>query len=201
MIGRLRGKIIEKNPPEILLEVQGVGYELQVPMTTCYQLTDIDSEITFYTHLSIREDAHQLYGFLSKQARSLFRTLLKVNGIGAKSALAILSSMTPQEFTQAIWDKNMQALVKLPGIGKKTAERLMIEMRDRLEDCGMEGAISMSLLDKSLNTGDKTCLHEAISALVALGYKPQDAQKMVESIAEPQMNSETLIRQALRALA
>jgi holliday junction DNA helicase RuvA len=201
MIGRLRGKIIEKHPPEILLEVQGVGYEIQVPMTTFYQLSDMEDEVTFYTHLSIREDAHQLYGFLSKQERSLFRTLLKVNGIGAKSALAILSSMTPQAFTQAILDKNIQALVKLPGIGKKTAERLMIEIHDKLAACMGEASMTMTLMDKSVHGGDKTFVHEAVSALVALGYRQQEAQKMVESIAKPEMNSEALIRQALRALA
>ena len=138
MIGLLRGRLLARQPPSLLLDVQGVGYEVDAPMTTFYELPDAGAEVTLYTHLAVREDAHTLYGFLKLSDRNLFRTLLRVNGVGARLALAILSGMETSRFIRCVQEGDTAALVRLPGIGKKTAERLVIELRDRLET-GQDG--------------------------------------------------------------
>lgn len=203
MIGRLRGIILEKQPPLVLLELQGVGYEVHMPMTCFYELPDIGQEAIVFTHFVVREDAQLLYGFNDKQERALFKELIKVNGVGPKLALAILSGMSAQQFVSAIEHEAIASLVKLPGIGKKTAERLVVEMKDRFK--GLNGDLFNQTSDITLpnvnsrvpSTADIEA--EAAAALIALGYKPQEASRMVSKIAKPGSDSETLIRDALRA--
>ena len=201
MIGRLNGIILEKNPPELLIEVQGVCYEVSSPMSTFYSLNAPNQKVILHTHLIVREDSHQLYGFINKTERRLFRTLLKVSGIGPKVALAILSSISPDEFVRSVMDNDSHALVKLPGIGKKTAERLIIEMRDRLKDWFDGISMSEIPMRADFTTSNTSAFNEAITALVALGYKQQEAQKSVQAIATADMASEEIIRQALRTIA
>ncbi|WP_148876835.1 Holliday junction branch migration protein RuvA [Serratia marcescens] len=202
MIGRLRGNILEKQPPLVLLEANGVGYEVHMPMTCFYELPELGQEAIVFTHFVVREDAQLLYGFNDKQERALFRELIKVNGVGPKLALAILSGMSAQQFVSAVEREEITALVKLPGVGKKTAERLVVEMKDRFK--GLNGDLFNSSSEISLpSAADKApeadAEAEAVSALVALGYKPQEASRMVSKIAKPGADCETLIRDALRA--
>ncbi len=207
MIGRLRGELLEKQPPEVLLEVAGLGYEIQLPMSSFYHLPEVGQEAIIYTHFVVREDAQLLYGFADKKERAMFRELIKVNGVGPKLALAILSGMSATQFVICIENDDVSTLVKLPGVGKKTAERLLVEMRDRLK--GWTGAdlftpaTSAAPLDSVVeNTFASAAAtsDEAISALVALGYKNQQAEKMVKQVNKGAMTSEALIREALRAL-
>lgn len=202
MIGRLRGNILEKQPPLVLLEANGVGYEVHMPMTCFYELPELGQEAIVFTHFVVREDAQLLYGFNDKQERALFRELIKVNGVGPKLALAILSGMSAQQFVSAVEREEITALVKLPGVGKKTAERTVVEMKDRFK--GLNGDLFNSSSEISLpSVADKApdvdAEAEAVSALVALGYKPQEASRMVSKIAKPGADCETLIRDALRA--
>jgi len=196
MIGQLRGKLIYKQPPLLLIDVQGVGYELEAPMTTFYNLPEIGKDIYLFTHLVIRDDAHLLFGFATEDERRLFRTLLKVNGVGAKMALAILSGIETNDFAQCIQDGDTARLIRLPGVGKKTAERLIIEMRDRLKDWEVsnKNKATQSNISKSA-----TAVEDAISALIGLGYKPQEASRLVHAVAMDDMDSELLIREALKA--
>ncbi|CVF36337.1 Holliday junction branch migration protein RuvA [Serratia marcescens] len=202
MIGRLRGNILEKQPPLVLLEANGVGYEVHMPMTCFYELPELGQEAIVFTHFVVREDAQLLYGFNDKQERALFRELIKVNGVGPKLALAILSGMSAQQFVSAVEREEITALVKLPGVGKKTAERLVVEMKDRFK--GLNGDLFNSSSEISLPSAadkapDVDAEAEAVSALVALGYKPQEASRMISKIAKPGADCETLIRDALRA--
>ncbi|CAI0734574.1 Holliday junction branch migration protein RuvA [Serratia ficaria] len=201
MIGRLRGNILEKQPPLVLLEANGVGYEVHMPMTCFYELPELGQEAIVFTHFVVREDAQLLYGFNDKQERALFRELIKVNGVGPKLALAILSGMSAQQFVSAVEREEITALVKLPGVGKKTAERLVVEMKDRFK--GLNGDLfnnsSEIALPAAANAAEVDAEAEAASALVALGYKPQEASRMVSKIAKPGADCETLIRDALRA--
>ena len=194
MIGFLRGILIKKQPPLLILDVKGVGYEIEAPMTTFYVLPKTGSEIEIYTHLVVRDDAHLLFGFATENERLLFRNLIKVNGVGAKMALTILSGIEANEFSQCIQNNNAERLTKLPGIGKKTAERLIIEMRDRIENIPKLATIQKNgNMDKRSNPAD-----EAISALISLGYKPAEASKYVLAITNDGMSSEELIREALK---
>ncbi|GAB7197693.1 MULTISPECIES: Holliday junction branch migration protein RuvA [Dickeya] len=203
MIGRLRGIVLEKQPPLVLIEASGVGYEVHMPMTCFYELPDLGQEAVIFTHFVVREDAQLLFGFNNKQERSLFRELIKVNGVGPKLALAILSGMSAQQFVSAVERQEINALVKLPGVGKKTAERLVVEMKDRFK--GLNGDLFNATSDIALPTatGNATPeadpLAEAEAALVALGYKPQEASRMVSKVSRPGADCETLIRDALRA--
>ena len=201
MIGRLKGTLAEKQPPHLILDVNGVGYELEVPMTTLYRLPAVGQGVTLHTHLVVREDAQLLYGFFEKRERELFRELIRLNGVGPKLALAILSGMSAQQFVNAVEREELAALVKLPGIGKKTAERLIVEMKDRFK--GLHGDLFTPAADLVLTSpagpSDDDAEQEAVAALVALGYKPQEASRMVSKIAKPDATSETLIREALRA--
>jgi Holliday junction DNA helicase RuvA len=194
VIGLLRGKILDKQPPRLLLEVQGVGYEVDAPMTTFYDLPDVGAEVTLYTHLAVREDAHTLYGFTTLTDRDLFRSLLKVNGVGARLALGILSGMDARTFIACVQGGDAAALVKLPGIGKKTAERLIIELRDRLA-----ALAPATVLPGTPVATVSSPVEEAVSALVGLGYKAQQASNMVRLIDTTDMSSEDIIRSALQS--
>lgn len=203
MIGRLKGILIEKQPPYLLLDVNGVGYELQAPMTTFYRLPSLGHEVVLHTHLSITENLHQLFGFAEQRDRSLFRTLVKVNGVGPKLAVAILSGMESDDIARCVRDNNIKALTRVPGIGQKTAERLVIELRDRLKNWDLPQGDMLAHGEIQAIASDNDIYAEAESALIALGYKPVDAAKMVASAAKqkPEARSEELIRIALRSLA
>lgn len=196
MIGFLRGKLSHKSPPQLVLDVQGVGYEIEAPMTTFYDLPALGEEVKLYTHLVVREDAHILFGFASETERMLFRILIKVNGVGPKLALTVLSGQSVDEFYRCVNDNDVKALVRLPGVGQKTAERLIIEMRGRLPELDAVSVSSnSSQAPAMLGNSPK---QEAVSALCALGYKPQDAAKMVQGIAGEDKSCEDIIRLALR---
>jgi len=202
VIGRLRGVILEKQPPLVLLETNGVGYEVHMPMTCFYELPDLGKEAIIFTQFIVREDAQLLFGFNEKQERALFRELIKVNGVGPKLALAILSGMSAQQFVSAVEKEEITALIKLPGVGKKTAERLVVEMKDRFK--GLNGDLfnnhtDISLPASSSPTKESDAEGEAVSALISLGYKPPEASRMISKIAKPGLDCETLIRDALRA--
>lgn len=196
MIGRLRGTLVWKRPPALLVDVNGVGYEVEAPMTTFYSLPEAGQPLTLHTHLVVREDAHLLFGFMNEAERTLFRTLLKVNGVGAKMALAILSGMSADTFARCVRDNDVASLVRLPGIGKKTAERLIIEMRDRFAAVSDQAASVGSTVTMPHNP-----LNDAVSALIALGYKPQEASRMVNGVEAEGLASEEIIRRALKAAA
>ena len=195
MIGLLRGIILQKQTPDLLLDVGGVGYELLASLTTFIDLPEVNNEVTLYTHLIVREDAHTLYAFSSANERALFRILLKVNGVGPKMALAIVSGMTSNEFAQRVHNNDVTGLTKLPGVGKKTAERLIIEMRDRLpkpsDQTEIEGMTSIPVIRNIEN--------EAVEALLALGYKPTQASQMVAKYSSGGLSVEELVRKALKA--
>ncbi len=199
MIGRLKGILLEKQPPRLLLDVNGVCYEIDAPMTTFYELPEAGSAVILHTHFVVREDAQLLYGFLRESDRGLFRTLIKISGVGPKLALAILSGMSADEFVGCVQGGDSTALTRVPGVGKKTAERLVVEMRDRVKD--WQG---VSLSPDTVTQAGKPAadaLKDAISALVALGYKPQEASRMVNAVESEGLASEAIIRQALRAAA
>ncbi len=199
MIGWLSGRLRSKHPPVLLLEVHGVGYEVEAPMTTFYDLPGIGEAVTLFTHQVVREDAQQLYGFAGETERNLFRQLIRVSGVGPKLALAILSGMDAQQFGRCVFDGDSTALVRLPGVGKKTAERLIIEMRDRLEKPDEAPRVSVgSATPGFAPAGDPRS--EAVSALVALGYKPAEATQRVRAVAQEGMLCEELIRSALQSL-
>lgn len=201
MIGRIHGKIIEKQPPQLLIDVQGVGYEIDAPMSTFYQLPNMGEAVTLHTHLVVREDAHLLFGFATLSERSLFRTLIKINGVGAKLALTILSGMNADEFIACVQDNDAAALVRLPGVGKKTAERLIIELRDKLKDRMVEASPAGSLANSDLLQPVSRPSGDAVSALIALGYKPQEASRMVRAIDTEGQTTEEIIRLSLQAAA
>ncbi|AZP41835.1 Holliday junction branch migration protein RuvA [Rahnella aquatilis] len=202
MIGRLRGIILEKQPPLVLLETNGVGYEVHMPMTCFYELPELGQEAIIFTQFIVREDAQLLYGFNDKQERALFRELIKVNGVGPKLALAILSGMSAQQFVSAVEKEEITALIKLPGVGKKTAERLVVEMKDRFK--GLNGDLFNNHTDITLPASaskakESDAEGEAVAALISLGYKPPEASRMISKVAKSGAESETLIREALRA--
>lgn len=205
MIGRLRGMVLEKQAPDVLLEVGGVGYEVQLPLTSFYQLPETGQEVVLYTHFVVREDAQLLYGFHSATERALFRQLIKANGVGPKLALTILSGLTADDFVRCVQLDDLSTLVKLPGIGKKTAERLLVEMRDRLKDWGMAPAdsafSSLQLKPVAVSlTASEQAEQDALGALVSLGYTQQQASKAVQQVKTDDMSSEMLIKAALRSM-
>ncbi|AZT84158.1 Holliday junction branch migration protein RuvA [Marinobacter sp. NP-4(2019)] len=204
MIGRIRGTLIEKSPGQALVECSGLGYEVDIPYTTFFHLPDAGTEVTLHTHFAVREDAQSLFGFASRLDRDLFRLLIKVNGVGPRLAVGILSGLDAQQFIRCVEARDANALVKLPGVGKKTAERLLIEMTDRIGQ--LEGQFTPM---SSGTTGDGAAIDEspmaahdprdeAEAALIALGYKPQEAAKAINKVGEKGMASEELIRLALR---
>ncbi len=192
MIGTLTGIITQKQPPQLLIEVQGVGYEVFATMNTFYHLPESNQVTTLFTHLVVREDAHTLYGFHTQQERSLFRALIKVNGVGPKLALGILSGIEVDHFVQSIQNKEAAFLVRIPGVGKKTAERLIIEMHDKLDDWAA-GNTHTQLAHTQTS-------HDAISALIALGYKQKEAEHAVKHIFKSEFSCEQLIREALKTM-
>lgn len=197
MIGWLNGTIVDKHQPgRLVLDVNGVGYDVETSLNTFFQLESHNKPIGLHIHTVVREDALLLYGFLDKQERALFRALIKVNGVGPKLAMAILSSISPDEFIQCIHQENAALLTKLPGIGKKTAERLVVEMRDSMKQFGEPASDSLHRKTVLIRNQD-----EAISALEALGYKPQEALKVVNKIDDGLKSCEQLIREALQLLS
>jgi len=202
MIGQLRGIILAKQPPQLLLDVNGIGYEIDAPMSTFYRLPEMGQEVTLVTHFIVREDAHHLYGFFSQEERLLFRTLLKVNGVGPRLALTILSSINPDEFVQCVAHNDTASLVRLPGVGKKTAERLIIEMRDKLAAWQQHSPVELNLLASHVTErgSRKQTVQDAVSALIALGYKPQEASRAVAKVDDGALSSEDIIRKALREM-
>lgn len=200
MIGRLHGVLLEKQPPQLLLDVNGVGYEVDAPMTTFYSLPALGEKVTLFIHFVVREDAQLLYGFARREERALFRNLIKVNGVGAKLALTILSGISSEELVQVLHDNDVARLVSLPGIGKKTAERLIVELRDRLKDLPESETGAMPAIPAGQAPGGSE-LGDAQSALVALGYKPQDAARMVRAVPADGLSSEEIIRAALQGVA
>ena len=198
MIGRLQGVLLRKEPPALMLDVGGVGYELEAPMTTFYELPAVGERVTLYTHLVVREDAHLLYGFVREAQRRLFRELLKVNGVGPRVALAVLSGLSDEEFSRCVAEEDIARLTKVPGIGRKTAERLVIEMRDKLpKDIPLPASTASAAGPAA--PGDP--VSEAVSALVALGYKPNEASRAVRSASTKGLSAEEIIRQALKGMA
>lgn len=204
MIGRIHGALVEKQPPEILVDVNGVGYEIQMPMTSFYQLPAVGEPVTVFTHFVVREDAQLLFGFADKMERGLFRELIKANGVGPKLGLTILSGMSASQFLSSVQHEDVSALVAMPGIGKKTAERLVVELKDRLAKFGKAQDVNLPSLPIDERAGNTVvpvndAREEAASALVSLGYKPAQASKMVSGIYQDGMDSEALIREALKA--
>tara|TARA_B100000686_G_C16731371_1_gene940896 strand:- start:608 stop:1210 length:603 start_codon:yes stop_codon:yes gene_type:complete len=200
VIGQIRGKLVEKNPPEILVDVGGITYELQVPMSTLFKLPDTGQELILHTHFVVREDAQLLYGFYDSKDKAMFRSLIRVNGVGPKMALAILSGMDVDEFVRTVRENNVAAMVNMPGIGKKTAERLIVEMRDRITqwEAAAEPTTSSSSAD------DKSITRDAETALIGLGYKPPQAARAISQVLKenPEIaDSEVLIRLSLRSMA
>lgn len=209
MIGRLKGELLEKHPPQLLIDVNGVGYEVEASMNTFYRLPELGKQVVLFTHFVVREDAQLLYGFADREERLLFRTLIKVNGVGPKLALTILSGISTNDFVRSVHDQDTAALVRLPGVGKKTAERLIVEMKDKLKDLQVKdfGEFQLSgggdpdLAEPMVPAADHRA--EAESALVALGYKPVQATKAIaaaEKALGAGASSEELIRQSLKSM-
>lgn len=199
MISQLKGILIEKQPPYIVLDVHGVGYEIAMPMTCFYDLPENGESLTILTQFIVREDAQLLYGFNAQSERWLFRELIKVNGVGPKLALAILSGLSADQFVQAVEQEDLTTLIKLPGVGKKTAERLLVEMRDRIKNHQslLEKNINGAFLNRSLSL-KSSIEQEAILALTTLGYKPLEAKKMVGQVIQEEMDCESVIKAALK---
>ncbi|MCD4863137.1 MULTISPECIES: Holliday junction branch migration protein RuvA [Pseudomonas] len=199
MIGRLRGTLAEKQPPHLLLDVDGVGYEVEVPMTTLYRLPAQGEVVTLHTHLVVREDAHLLYGFGEKRERELFRELIRLNGVGPKLALALMSSLEVDELVRCVQAQDTSVLVKVPGVGKKTAERLLVELKDRFKAWENLPTIAPLVLPNQA-AGAASAEADAVSALVALGFKPQEASRAVAAVEGEDLSSEELIRRALKGM-
>jgi len=200
VIGQIRGKLIEKNPPEILMEVGGITYELQIPMSTLYQLPELGRDLLLHTHFVVREDAQLLYGFYDKGDKAMFRALIRVNGVGPKLALGILSSMDVNEFVRTVRNNDVTTMVNLPGIGKKTAERLIIEMRDRLSEWDTSASSPTSA---SLGLAEAGIKKDAETALIGLGYKPPQATRAISQVLKdnPEISdNEELIRLSLKSM-
>lgn len=191
MIGRLTGKLVAKEPPLLWLDVNGVGYELEAPMSTYFHLPAIGEEVRLLTHLVVREDAHILYAFGTEDERQLFRSLIKVSGVGPKIALALLSGISAEAFAQSVQTEDTSALTRIPGIGRKTAERLIVEMRDRLAPAGAGGGAVIAAAPSSPEA-------EAFSALVALSYRPAEATRLLKAVGPGAHSTEELIRRALQ---
>jgi Holliday junction DNA helicase RuvA len=195
VIGHLRGRLVRKAPPALIVDVNGVGYELEAPMSTFYRLPEVGSEVELATHLVVREDAHLLYGFATEDERRLFRDLLRVTGIGPKIGLALLSGIDVDTFMRCVEAQDVDALTRIPGIGRKTAERLLIEMRDRIRALGQ---LPASIPVAGSVAGARA---EAYAALVALGYRPVEVNRLLQGVDQEGAGTEELIRRALQAAA
>lgn len=195
MISWLQGSLLEKQPPSLVVNVNGVGYELEAPMSTFFALPEVGEPVTVYVHMVVREDAQLLFGFADKPQREMFRSLIRVNGVGPKVALAVLSTLSPQELLNCMTNEDVTLLCKVPGIGKKTAQRLLVEMKDRLEKEFAELSLEATATGRPQDG-----MRDAIDALVALGYKQSEANRVVKGL-DSNLSSEDLIRQALKALS
>ena len=192
MIGSVRGRIASKTPPQLMVDVGGLGYELEAPMSTFFHLPAVGEEVSLLTHLVVREDAHVLYAFATEAERRLFRSLIKVSGVGPKIALALLSGISVEAFSRCVVNEDIAALTKVPGIGRKTAERLIIEMRDRLKDP------ETSTGEMAVATAAANPQSEAYGALIALGYRPAEATRLLKAVGPGTHSTEELIRRALQ---
>ena len=194
MIGSLNGLIISKKPSEVLLEVNGIGYEVYIPLSTSFKLPSVDQTVQLLTHLIVREDQHTLYGFITEDERKLFRALIKISGVGPKLALTILSGINVEGFIRSVQMQDVDTLVHLPGIGKKTAERLLVEMKDK------GGQIGDIALNDAIESKDLRIIQEAHNALTSLGYKSVEARKILDGIDSNGLTVEALLKQALQSL-
>ena len=203
MIGRIHGTLLEKTPPFILLDVNGIGYEVFASMSTFYQIPEVGEKVTLHTHFVVREDRQTLYGFSTLAERTVFKSLIKISGVGPKLAITILSSIEPHQFLLCVEQQDITTLVKLPGVGKKTAERLVVEMRDRIADLNLSPSTTPGEFNQTqIKVPANTVMQDAVSALVSLGYKPNEAQRVVKAVmGEDTHSSEELIRAALKTLA
>lgn len=201
MIGFLRGILVHKEPPRLVVEVSGVGYEVEAPMSTWTRLPAIGEQVQLRTHLIIREDQHLLYGFATEAERRLFRDLLKVSGVGARIGLAILSGMTVEEFVQCVQTRDTAVLTRVPGVGRKTAERLVVELRDRIEEMATAGVVGAAMASAPASGPAVTPQSEALNALVSLGYKPAEARRMIEQARPDGDTTADLLRAALKSAA
>lgn len=197
MIGRIVGTLIEKTPPELLVDVGGVGYEIMASMSTIYELPQIGQSVILHTHFQVKEDAQSLYGFVTKDERALFRILIKVNGIGPKMALSVLSSMNPPELITAVQESQIDSLTKVPGVGKRTAERLVVELRDKLGTAAKQDLFTERSVVTQVQADPR---QEAEAALISLGYKPQEAARMIAKLPKDESSSELLIKAALKSM-
>jgi Holliday junction DNA helicase RuvA len=197
VIGRVVGTLVEKTPPELLVDVAGIGYEISASMTTIYELPQVGDQVVLFTHFLVKEDAHTLYGFIHKNERALFRILIKVNGIGPKMALAVLSSMSSEELISNVQESDVDALTRIPGVGKKTAERLIIELRDKLGQAAKNDLFSTPTVLRQIQADPR---QEAEAALISLGYKPQEAAKAIAGVPIDASNSEDVIKAALKGM-
>ena len=197
MIGRIVGTLIEKSPPELLVDVNGVGYEVMASMCTIYELPPVGQNVMLHTHFQVKEDSQSLYGFATKDERALFKILIKVNGIGPKMALSVLSSMSTSELILAVQESQVDSLVKIPGVGKRTAERLVVELRDKLGTAAKQDLFTERAVVAQVQTDPR---QEAEAALVALGYKPQEAARVIAKLPKDSSDSETLIKAALKSM-
>ena len=193
MIGSVRGRIASKTPPQLRVDVGGIGYELEAPMSTFFHLPGVGEEVALLTHLVVREDAHILYAFGTEAERRLFRSLIKVSGVGPKIALALLSGISVEAFSRCVMNEDITALTKVPGIGRKTAERLVVEMRDRLKD--PEIPTSIGAVPVAVGASPET---DAYGALLALGYRPAEATRLLKAVGPGTHSTEELIRRALQ---
>lgn len=200
MIGRLRGTLAEKQPPHVLMDVNGVGYELEVPMSTLYRLPTLGEPLILHTHLVVREDAQLLYGFFEKRERQLFRELIRLNGVGPKLALALMSGLEVDELVRCVQAQDTSVLVKVPGVGKKTAERLLVELKDRFKAWESMPGMAQLVIEPNAAQAVSSAENDALSALISLGYKPQEASRAVTAVKREGLSSEELIRSALKGM-
>ncbi len=200
LIGRLRGTLAEKQPPHMILDVNGIGYEVEVPMTTLYRLPAVGEPLTLHTHLVVREDAQLLYGFAEKRERELFRELIRLNGVGPKLALALMSGLEVDELVRCVQAQDTSVLVRIPGVGKKTAERLLVELKDRFKAWESMPAIAPLVVEPGSKTAVSSAENDAVSALISLCFKPQEASRAVSAIQEENLSSEEMIRRALKGM-
>lgn len=202
MIGKLKGIIEDKQAPELLIDCQGVCYEVQMPLTSFYQLPEVGQQAAVFIHFVVREDAQLLYGFANKTERLLFRQLIKTNGVGPKLALTVLSGMSAEQFVSCVMNDDTTTLVKLPGVGKKTAERLIVELKDRLKDWGVEAGVANAsgVMPEAIVAAPASAFDDAVSALIALGYTQAQANKAIKAVHKDELGSEELIKLALKAM-
>lgn len=200
MIGRLRGTLVEKHPPHVMVDVHGVGYELEVTTSTLYRLAPLGEPVTLHTHMVVREDAQLLYGFIEKRERELFRELIRLNGVGPKLALALMSGLEVDELVRCVQAQDTSALMRVPGVGKKTAERLLVELKDRFKAWeALPGMVAL-MVEPQLEVTVLNAQNDAVSALISLGFKPQEASRAVSAVQEEGLSSEDMIRRALKGM-